>query len=64
MVELAVNTPDVAIPEPFVAAVSLPPAANVPLAPVAGAAKVTVTPLTGLPPASFTVAERAVEMPC
>jgi hypothetical protein len=34
--------------------------AKVPLAPVAGAAKVTTTPLTGLPPESFTVAWSAL----
>src|SRR5258708_624093 len=39
----------------FVIAVLTPPA-NVPLAPLAGAVKVTVTPLIGLPVASFTVA--------
>jgi hypothetical protein len=52
---LAVNTADVATPELFVTAVFTPPA-NVPLAPLPGAANVTVTPLTGLPPESRTVA--------
>jgi hypothetical protein len=52
---LAVNTPDVATPLAFVVAVFTPPA-NVPLAPLAGALNVTTTPLTGLLPASFTVA--------
>ena len=33
--------------------------AKVPLAPLPGAVNVTVTPFTGLPPASFTVAPRA-----
>jgi hypothetical protein len=50
-----VNAAEVATPEAFVVAVFTPPA-NVPLAPLPGAANVTVTPLTGLPPASFTVA--------
>jgi hypothetical protein len=49
---LAVKVDDVATPELFVVAV-LPPA-KLPLAPLPGAANVTVTPLTGLPPASFT----------
>jgi hypothetical protein len=52
---LAVKTADVAIPCAFVVAVFTPPA-NVPLAPLAGAVNVTATPLTGLFPASFTVA--------
>ena len=40
----------------MVAVVVLPPPAKVPLAtPAAGAVKVTVAPLTGLPPASLTV---------
>src|SRR5215467_2120129 len=52
---LAVKTEAVATPDAFVVAVFTPPA-NVPLAPLPGAANVTVTPLTGLPPASFTVA--------
>jgi len=52
---LAVNTADVATPKEFVVAV-LTPLANVPLAPLEGAVKVTTTPLTGLLPASFTVA--------
>src|ERR1700676_2584526 len=53
---LAVNTAEVATPFASVPAVFTPPA-NVPLAPVcAGAVNVTVTPLTGLLPASFTVA--------
>jgi hypothetical protein len=51
----AVNTADVATPLAFVVAVFAPPA-NVPLGPVcAGAANVTITPETGLVPASFTV---------
>jgi hypothetical protein len=54
-VAFAVNAGDVATPWAFVRAVSTPPA-NVPLAPVPGAANVTVTPLTALPPASLTVA--------
>src|SRR6202049_3539491 len=57
---LAVNTAEVATPLAFVVAVFTPPA-NVPLAPVcAGAVNVTVTPLTGLLPESFTVACSAV----
>ena len=40
-------------------AVASPPA-NVPLGPLPGAVNVTDTPLTGLPPASVTVAARAV----
>src|SRR5260370_600268 len=52
---LAVKTGAVATPWAFVAAVFTPPA-NVPLAPLAGAAKVTSAPLTGLFTASFTVA--------
>jgi hypothetical protein len=56
----AVNVGAVATPLAFVTAVFNPPA-NVPLAPVcAGAANVTVAPLTGFPPLSFTVACRAV----
>src|ERR1700687_4450330 len=51
----AVKIAAVAIPCAFVVAVFTPPA-NVPLAPLAGAAKVTVTLLTGLFRASFTVA--------
>jgi hypothetical protein len=55
---LAVNTVEVATPLALVTAVFTPPA-NVPLAPVcAGAVNVTVTPETGLLPASFTVACR------
>src|ERR1700751_4689024 len=57
---LAVNTTEVATPLALVTAVFTPPA-NVPLAPVcAGAVNVTVTPETGLLPASFTVACNAV----
>jgi hypothetical protein len=47
---------DVATPDAFVTAVA--PPLNVPLAPLVGALKVTVTPLTGFPPLSFTVARR------
>jgi hypothetical protein len=54
---LAVNTPEVATPLAFVVAVLTPPA-KVPLAPLAGGVKVTTTPLTGLPPLSFTVATK------
>lgn len=49
------NTAAVATPDALVIAVFRPPA-NVPLAPLPGAAKVTVAPLTGLLKESFTVA--------
>jgi hypothetical protein len=52
-----VNTADVATPEEFVVAVFAPPA-NVPEAPLLGAAKVTVAPLTPLPLEFSTVATR------
>src|SRR5215469_11876857 len=52
---LAVKTAAVAIPDELVVAVVTPPA-NVPLAPLPGAVKVTVAPLTGLLKGSFTVA--------
>ena len=55
---LAVRTAEVATPLALVVAVLTPPA-KVPLAPVAGALNVTTTPLTGLLPASFTVATSA-----
>jgi len=55
----AVNAGAKAIPSAFVAAVVTPPA-KLPLAPLAGAAKVTTTLFTGLPPTSFTVACSAV----
>ena len=58
---LAVNVDVVAIPLEFVVALRVAELfANVPLAPLPGAVNVTVTPLTGLPPASFTVACSAV----
>jgi hypothetical protein len=53
---LAVKTGAVATPCALVVAVFTPPA-NVPLAPLAGAVKVTFTPDTGLPKPSFTVAD-------
>jgi hypothetical protein len=53
-----VNVAEVATPLAFVVAVLTPPA-KVPLAPLAGAVKVTTTPLTGLFPASVTAAIRA-----
>jgi NADH:ubiquinone oxidoreductase subunit K len=53
--ELAVNVAEVATPLALVVAVFTPPA-KVPLAPPAGGVKVTTTPLTGLLPASVTVA--------
>ena len=49
------KTAAIATPEAFVVAVVMPPA-KVPLAPLPGAANVTVTPLTGLLSESFTVA--------
>lgn len=55
MVPFAVKTAAVAIPDAFVVAV-FTPLAKAPLAPLAGAVKVTVTPLTGLLNESFTVA--------
>jgi hypothetical protein len=58
-VAFAVNTAAVATPLAFVVAVVTPPA-NAPLAPLPGAANVTTTPLTGLLPASFTVACKSV----
>ena len=54
-VPLAVKTADIATPRPLVVAVVTPPA-SVPLAPLPGAVNVTVAPLTGLLPESFTVA--------
>ena len=61
VVPLAVNVGAIATPDAFVVAMAVrAPPVNVPLAPVLGAVNVTVTPLTGLPPASFTVACSAV----
>src|SRR5580704_253197 len=58
MVAFAVNVVELATPLAFVVSVSvLVPLANVPLAPVAGAVKVTVAPLIGFWPLS-TVAAR------
>jgi hypothetical protein len=54
-VAFALNAADVATPLAFVVAVFTPPT-NVPLAPLPGAVNVTTTPLTGLFPASVTVA--------
>ena len=51
----AVKAADVATPVPSVTAVVTPPA-NAPLAPLPGAANVTVTPLNGLLLESFTIA--------
>jgi hypothetical protein len=60
-VALAVNVGAVATPLLLVVAVVVfNPPVNVPLAPLAGAVNVTVTPLTGLLLASFTVAAMAV----
>ena len=56
-VELAMNAGEVATPDAFVIAVAvLPPPARVTLAPVEGAVNETITPLSGLLPASLTVA--------
>jgi hypothetical protein len=55
VVLFAVNVAEVATPEALVTAVLTPPA-KLPLAPLPGALNVTVTPLTGLLPESFTVA--------
>src|ERR1700740_1107669 len=52
---LAVKTAEVALPEALVVAVFTPPA-NVPEAPLLGAMKVTITPLTGFALESVTVA--------
>jgi hypothetical protein len=52
-----VKTGDVTTPEAFVVAVFTPPA-KVPLGWVEGGVNTTVTPLTGLPLTSFTVATR------
>ena len=51
------KTAEVAMPKALVVAVFTPPAKD-PLAPLAGAVKVTSTPLTGLFPASVTFAAR------
>ena len=53
------KTAAVAMPLLLVVAVTTPPA-KLPLAPDPGAAKVTVTPLSGLLPESFTMACRLV----
>jgi len=53
---LAENPPAVAVPVPSVIALVVSPVEKVPLAPLAGAVNVTVTPGTGLPPESFTTA--------
>ena len=56
---MAVKVEEVATPLAFVVAVVVAvPLANVPLAPLAGAVNVTTTPLTGLFPASTTVATK------
>lgn len=53
----AVRTGEVAFPDASVAAVAVfVPPVKAPLAPLPGAVNVTVTPLTGFPPASFTAA--------
>lgn len=53
---LAVIFGEVATPEALVTTVAMTEPAKLPLAPEAGAVKVTVTPETGLPPESNTVA--------
>jgi hypothetical protein len=58
--ELAVKAGAAAIPLALVAAVAVADPLNEPVAPVVGAAKVTVTPLSGLLLPSFTVACKAV----
>src|SRR6202048_3063054 len=51
------NVGEVATPDAFVMAVAvLPPPTRGALGPVEGAVKETITPLSGLPPASFTIA--------
>lgn len=56
------NVEATAIPLPFVVAVAVTaPLANTPLAPLLGAAKVTVTLATPLPDPSLTAASRPVE---
>src|SRR5579864_3073302 len=54
----AVGAETAATPRPFVTAVAELDALKTALAPLAGAVKVTVTPLSGLLPASLTVACR------
>src|ERR1700730_2574821 len=61
-VAFAVNIAEVAIPLAFVVAVFSPPA-KLPLAPLVGAVNVTSTPLTGLFPASITVATKNAPHP-
>src|SRR5438445_12428536 len=51
------TTADLAMPDPSVSAVFTPPA-KVAAAPLPGTAYVTVTPVTGLPLESFTVASK------
>jgi hypothetical protein len=58
---LAVNAGATAIPlVPVITLAPADPPANVPLAPLVGAAKITVTPLTGFPLPSVMVACSAV----
>src|SRR6266545_226897 len=60
VVLVAVKVGAVAMPfAPVVASAVAPVPANVPLAPLVGAANVTLTPLTGLPPASVASAASA-----
>ena len=58
---LAVNADEVALPEEFVTAVALSEPAKAALGPDDGAVNVTVTPETGLPAQSVTVAVRGFE---
>ena len=59
-VPLAVKSGEVATPAALVVAVTVVwPPAKTPLGPLTGALKVTVTPDTGLLPASATVADKA-----
>ena len=57
---MAVSAGAVATPLAFVTAVAEAEEPNAALAPLDGAVNVTVTPLIGLPPVSFTVACSAV----
>ena len=58
-IRLATNGVD-ATPEVLVVTVTVCGAPKYPVAPLVGAVNVTGTPLTALPPASFTVADSAV----
>lgn len=61
---LALNAPDVALPEPLAVTVSVfPPPVNTALAPLAGAVKVTVAVGIAMPPPSSTRTCSAVVKP-